>query len=248
MISVLYVDDELVLLDICKVFLERSGELSVEVASSASRALDLIAKQKFDAVVSDYLMPGMDGIVFLKEVRSHSPGLPFILFTGKGREEVVIEAINNGADFYLQKGGDPNSQFVELEHRIKQAVQWRRAETALLESEQCFRRIAERSSDLIMIVDEHDIPVYVSPSVQTILGLSRDEIIGHRYDEIGISPDGIGKIQRALSENREGIPSEKITFGITRKNGSAAILEAQGVPIIEEGKFRGVQVEMHNVT
>jgi PAS domain S-box-containing protein len=248
MISVLYVDDEVMLLDICKVFLERSGELQVEVTPSATHALDLITSKKFDAVVSDYQMLEMDGIALLKEVRSRSPELPFIIFTGKGREEVVIEAINNGADFYLQKGGDPKSQFVELEHKIKQAVRRRRAEAALQESEQRFRRIAERSSDLVMIIDEHDLPVYVSPSVQTILGFSTDDIIGHRYDEIVVSPEDVGQIKCALSMNREGIPTEKVSFGITRKNGTAAILEAQGVPIIEEGKFRGVQIEMHDVT
>ena len=48
--------------------------------------------------------------------------IPFILFTGRGREEVVIEAINNGVDFYLQKGGDPKAQFAELGHKIKKAV------------------------------------------------------------------------------------------------------------------------------
>lgn len=41
-----------------------------------------------------------------KEVRSFNENIPFIVFTGRGREEVVIEALNNGADFYLQKGGD----------------------------------------------------------------------------------------------------------------------------------------------
>ncbi len=248
MISVLCVDDELMLLDICKVFLERSGELHIEVTSSATNALDLITKKKFDAIISDYLMPDMDGIALLKAVRSLNPELPFIFFTGKGREEVVIEAINNGADFYLQKGGDPKSQFVELEHKIKLAVQRSRARTALQEREQRFRGIAERSSDLVMITDEHGTPVYVSPSVQTILGYTRDEVIGHIYDERLISPEDIGKIERALSKIREGISTEKISFGIRRKNGSVAILDAQGVPIMEEGKFRGVQIEMRDVT
>ena len=57
-------------------------------------------------------MPDTDGIAFLRKIRESSD-IPFILFTGRGREEVVIDAINNGVDFYLQKGGDPKSQFVE---------------------------------------------------------------------------------------------------------------------------------------
>ena len=248
MISVLYVDDEVMLLDICKVFLERSGELHVEVTPSATHALDLITSKKFDAVVSDYLMLEMDGIALLKEVRSRNPDLPFIIFTGKGREEVVIEAINNGADFYLQKGGDPKSQFVELEHKIKQAVRRRRAETALQESEQRFRRIAERSSDLIIVIDEHFIPTYISPSVHAVLGYSSDEVIGRPIDERVISQDDLEKVKLSMARNREGIATEKISFGIKRKNGSVAMLEAQGVPILEEGKFRGIQITMHDVT
>ena len=69
--------------------------------------------------------------------------VPFILFTGKGREEVVIEAINNGADAYLQKVGEPRSLFAELEHRIVTSVQKHNAEEALLDSESEFRTLFE---------------------------------------------------------------------------------------------------------
>ena len=57
-------------------------------------------------------MPVMDGISLLKSIRQRDGDIPFILFTGRGREEVVIDALNNGADFYIQKGGDIKAQFV----------------------------------------------------------------------------------------------------------------------------------------
>jgi PAS domain S-box-containing protein len=138
--------------------------------------------------------------------------------------------------------------FVELEHKIKEAVRKQRAKTALQESEQRFRGIAERSSDLVIILDENYVPVYVTPSVQTILGYPREEVIGQKYDESMVFPEDVRKIERALLNIRNGISPEKISFAIKRKNGSTAILEAQGVPILEEGRFRGVQIEMHDNT
>ena len=138
MLSVLYVDDEEMLLDIGKMFLERSGDRSVDIAISARQGIEQMGNKTYDAIVSDYQMPGMDGIEFLKNIRATST-IPFILFTGKGREEVVIEAINSGADFYLQKGGDPKSQFVELKHKILQAVNRRRTEDELRKSETRYR-------------------------------------------------------------------------------------------------------------
>ncbi len=128
MISVLYVDDEPDLLEIGKIFLEMIGNFSVDICSSALEALKLLEQTSYNAVLSDYDMPEMNGIQFLKEVRVRYPKLPFIIFTGRGREEVVIEALNNGVDFYLQKGGETKSQFAELSHKLHLAVQRRRSE------------------------------------------------------------------------------------------------------------------------
>ena len=134
MISVLYVDDEPGLLEITRRFLERSGEFTVTPIMSAGEALRVLREGRHDAIVSDYQMPEMDGIAFLKALRASGDLTPFIIFSGKGREEVVIEALNNGADFYIQKGGDPLAQFAELANKIHHAVKRRRAEEALKES------------------------------------------------------------------------------------------------------------------
>lgn len=151
---VLYVDDEPALLEIGKLFLERSGALAIETVSSAREALNLLGEQRCDAVVADYQMPEMDGIELLKEVRQHFEDIPFILFTGRGREEVVVEALNCGADGYIQKGGDPHSQFAELEHRVVRAVERRRAILALRDSEKRYRALFEGANDPIFIFEE----------------------------------------------------------------------------------------------
>jgi CheY-like chemotaxis protein len=148
-LRVLYVDDEPGLLEIGRKFLEQPGDFTVITIDSAPAAIDLLLRDKFDAVVSDYQMPVMDGIQFLIEVRAKLGPIPFILFTGKGREEVVIQAINNGVDFYLQKGGEPKAQFSELAHKIRHAIKQRRAEEALEATVQGLRDAASRYEALI---------------------------------------------------------------------------------------------------
>ncbi|MDD1685043.1 MAG: response regulator, partial [Methanoregula sp.] len=135
MFTILYVDDEPGLLEVGKLFLEQSGQFSVETATSATQALEVLHSRHYDAIISDYQMPGMDGIEFLKRVRSSGNTIPFIIFTGRGREEIVIQALNEGADFYLQKGGEPVSQFTELTHKVRQAVQQRMAEATIRDHE-----------------------------------------------------------------------------------------------------------------
>ena len=149
MISVLYIDDQEDLLTIGKLFLEKSGEIVAVTCSDPNRALNHLSSNTYDAIISDYEMPMIDGITLLKEIRGRGCTIPFIIFTGKGREEVVIDALNSGADFYLQKGGDPKVQFIELIHKIKKAVDKQKAEKALENQISLIKRIAEISTSLM---------------------------------------------------------------------------------------------------
>ena len=128
MISVLLVDDEPAILDIAQIFLEKDGRMKVTLSESAYDALQKLEYGRYDIIISDYEMPGMNGIELLKTVKGRSIDTPFIIFTGRGREHVAIEALNLGASFYLQKGGDPKSQFAELRNMIVQAIQRKYAE------------------------------------------------------------------------------------------------------------------------
>ncbi|MFB6128919.1 MAG: response regulator [Halorhabdus sp.] len=120
-INVLHVDDEPDLAALTADMLERDDEIAVETATSASEGLDRLADGHFDCLVSDYAMPGIDGIEFLEAVRAEYPDLPFILYTGEGSEEIASEAITAGATDYLQKGGG-TEQYDLLANRIHNAV------------------------------------------------------------------------------------------------------------------------------
>jgi PAS domain S-box-containing protein len=181
MISVLYVDDEPALLEIGKLFLEKSGHFLVDTVTSAPEALQKIKSISYDAIVSDYQMPEMDGITFLKEIRAEFPDLPFIIFTGKGREDVVIEAFDNGADFYLQKGGTPTPQFFELGHKIIAAVRRRQAEKAFLDSETRYRNVVEDQTEFICRFLPNGTHVFVNEAYCRYFNKSRDEIIGKKF-------------------------------------------------------------------
>ena len=177
-ISVLYVDDERGLLEIGKLFLEETGQFKVDIITSAQAALALIHTKNYDAIISDYQMPGVDGIGFLKELRTSGNPIPFILFTGRGREEVVIQALNEGADFYLQKGGEPVSQFAELANQIHRAVQQRTAETSIREHERREAAIINFLPDATFAIDTMGIVIAWNFAMERMTGVMSSEILG----------------------------------------------------------------------
>jgi len=184
MIQAIYVDDEPDLLELGKLFLEKNGDVSVTTITGASDALELVRVRSFDVIISDYQMPKMDGIEFLKSVRGSGNSIPFILFTGKGREEVVIQALNEGADFYLQKGGDPRSQFAELAHKVRLAVRQRNLEASVKDHERREADILNFLPDATFAIDAKGIVITWNQAMEKMSGVSAFEILGkgeHEY-------------------------------------------------------------------
>jgi CheY-like chemotaxis protein len=103
-ISVLHIDDDPSILEITRLMLENIDDnIRIEQACSVDEGLQKLSIGQYDVVVSDYEMPQKDGLKFLKELRELNNKIGFILFTGKGREEVAIQALNLGADGYINK-------------------------------------------------------------------------------------------------------------------------------------------------
>jgi hypothetical protein len=234
-IRVLYVDDEPDLLEIGKVFLEDSGEFSVATVCSASAALELLQQEQFDAIISDYQMPGMDGIQLLVEVRTRFGPIPFILFTGKGREEVVIQAINSGADFYLQKGGEPGAQFAELSHKIKSAVSRQRADDTLRKSDEKYRHLIEHSNEAIVVAQDGMLKLVNHKTIE-FTGYSEQELLSMQFSAFIHPKDRAMVVDRYQKRMRGEEGPSRYAFRLSSKDGSTRWVDISVSAIDWEGR------------
>jgi PAS domain S-box-containing protein len=257
MYSLLYVDDEEVLLDLGRIYLEQGGEFSVVTADSTRKGLDFLASHPVDLIISDYQMPDIDGLAFLKIVREKYPDTPFILFTGRGREEVVIEAINNGADFYLQKGGEPKAQFAELKHKIKTAIERRSAINALRESRQRLSDIIDFLPDATFAIDTDGRVIAWNKAIEEMTGLPARNILGkdnYEYslpfygerrpeliDLIAKSPDEIEQYGYTLIDREGGVLIAETSA--TRPRGKACSVFLKASPLYDKTGNRAGAIE-----
>ncbi|MCU4801412.1 PAS domain S-box protein [Halobacteria archaeon HArc-gm2] len=177
-ICVLHVDDDADFAEMVGMQLRRQNEeISVVTETSVDDGLARLQTEDVDCVVSDHDMPGKDGLAFLRAVREAYPELPFVLFTGKGSEEIASEAISAGVTEYLQKETGTD-QYAVLANRIEQAVSSDRAKRALEESE---RRLSTLISNLPGMVyrcrNERGWPMtFVSDGAAALTGYSADAI------------------------------------------------------------------------
>jgi CheY-like chemotaxis protein len=118
---VLLVDGERSSLNVTKQILEMGDLFRVDTASSVEEALEKMKKKAFDVIISGHVMPGKDGLQFLRELRDNGNDIPFILFTVL-KEEVETEALSLGAYRCLGKVGDPEIVYTELKRAIRQAT------------------------------------------------------------------------------------------------------------------------------
>ena len=132
------------------------GSFDINHAYCVDEAFKKLKAQNYDVVVSDYEMPLKDGLQFLKVLRERNIEAAFVLFTGKGKEEVAIRAINLGVDAYINKQGPTEVVYSELSHAIVKAAERMRTRKLLVKSQILMNSIINCTKDMIWSVDAED--------------------------------------------------------------------------------------------
>ena len=186
-INVLHIDDEPGFLALTKLYLEMANEnFSVDTSTSAKEGLELLRDGKYDVIVTDYKMQGMDGLDILQNLRERGNAIPFIMLTGRGREEVAMEALNKGANHYLQKGGNMENVFGALARVINDEVEKKRAEDKVVDSEKRLADIINFLPDATFAIDREGKVIAWNHAIENMTDVKSDEIQGKGNYEYAI--------------------------------------------------------------
>jgi len=185
-IRILVVNDDPTILELTKAHLERDDDISVDVAESAQTAKDLLSAGKYDAVISDYQLSDEMGIEILRYVRSTGIQVPFVIFTGKGREDVVIDALNAGADAYIQNGGRPEAQFADLLCTVRDLVERNRSKRKLQEIQSILKNLIDNLPAFVFLRDLEGRYLAVNKMFCELLGIPENEILGRKDEELSL--------------------------------------------------------------
>ncbi|MFW9993558.1 MAG: PAS domain S-box protein [Candidatus Odinarchaeota archaeon] len=210
-IKILHVDDEEPFLTLSQKFLSKlNPKLDITSVSDPHQILQLIETNDYDLVVCDYQMPDKDGLELLEEMRKSENRIPFIILTGRGREEIAIKALNLGADFYLQKGSDAKTLFTELNHFIMHAIERYKAREELKTSETRYRELFNAISSGVAVYEALDgakdfIFKDLNRSGERMDRVNREDIIGRAVTECfpGVEDFGLFEIMQRVWKTGE---------------------------------------------
>lgn len=188
---------------------------TVETAEAVESVKSKHAPTAFDCVVTNYDLPGGDGIELVEWVRGVDPDLPVILHVADGSEEVASEAISAGVSDYL-RAQEPVSDAKLLETRIENAVEQYRLQQELTESRRRLSLFVEQSPLGVIEWNRDGEAVRVNAAAQEILGYDESELLGEHWENViaesdvpafreqlaGLDDDGTGF--RHLNENVTG--------------------------------------------
>ena len=171
--------------------LESDGvSCDIRVVTGKAGFESALAGASFDLIISDYNLPGYDGITALKQAQAIQPDVPVILVSGTVSEEQAVSCLQIGATDYLLK-----DRLDRLAPAVRRAIQEaqtrltrRRAEVALAESEQRKAAILDSVLDCIVTMDADGIVIEFNAAAERTFGYTKTEAIGRELAELIIPP------------------------------------------------------------
>jgi PAS domain S-box-containing protein len=232
-VRVLHVDDDPEFLAVAAAHLERAdGSFEVLTAEDAATGLDRLAETDVDCVVSDYRMPGADGIEFLERVRAAHPDLPFVLFTGEGSETVASEAISAGVTDYLQKGTG-TAQYEVLANRVRNAVERRRADREVKRLGRQFEALYDNPLVFAAVLEPDGTVRSVNETAEAATGVAAVDCEGDPFAEMPWWTDDPEAVRRQVERAAAG---EATRYQVPFLTADGRVATAAGVMIpVEDG-------------
>jgi PAS domain S-box-containing protein len=244
-IRILHVDDDASFIEISKqILLDVDDRFNIDDAFCVDEAAAKLATGNYDLVISDYEMPSKNGLEFLKEIREQGNEIPFILFTGKGREDVAIAALNLGSDAYVNKQGAPETVYGELYDAIIKTLERKTTKKLLTQSEAKYRKLVEKSFQGILIAKVNPLSiVFANEAMGKILKYTPQELTALSPEKIMnlVYPDDKHSFVKRLEKWLRGEPTVSCyEFRAIRKDGTiiwlnefANQIDYEGQPAIE---------------
>lgn len=217
-ISLLYVDNDVNVLDVLKKYFEREPDFSFFPCATPSEALGLIGQYQFDAIISDYSMPEMDGIAFLREIRAQNDQALFIIFTGRHLAQIAIETLNNGGNYYVQKGVDFFSDIQKIEEFIRSFVANRRLAHPAPDSDMQDRSLVVQQQDLLCCFQPDGTCTLANNAYASFIGKKKIEFPQTNFLAI-IPKNEQEQIQKHLSNLTTLSPGTSIEHHVLNKKG-----------------------------
>ncbi|MFX0090712.1 MAG: PAS domain S-box protein [Candidatus Hodarchaeota archaeon] len=252
---ILHIDDNESFLELTRQIMAKiSADVKIKSIFSPLDALEWLKTHDCDAIVSDYQMPKLTGLELLTTLREAGNSHPFIIFTGKSREEVAIEALNHGADYYLKKEGDILRLCNELYYIIKRLVERERKHHDQINDLDAKLKEAEYRQ-LWNIFVESEIPTLILRQDGKIVdyNAAMAQLSGYRHDEVPdisvwfpkLCPDEEYRnhVMKLSQRSREReIAVRRNVFEITCKNGTKCYVELSVYNVILAGQPTDLQV------
>lgn len=218
------VDDEKQFLEQSKKSLEKINDgFDINILASTEKAFDELEENNYDLIVSGYQMDNTNGLEFLESLREEKNiDLPFIMFTGKGREKVAMRALNLGADRYIRKGGNLESQYGVLAQGIEQEAEHYQTKKAAKRT----KKKIEKLHEVALRLDENEKKKEVFNTIVEVA----EEIL--EFDFIGIRTLENGKMtvkacsDKFPSEDMEDLPRSDSIAGLSYEIGQSFLIDS----------------------
>lgn len=185
---------------------------------------DALAGQKWNIVISDYIMPRFSGLDALKLLQETGIDLPFIIVSGLIGEDTAVEAMKAGADDYIMKGNlsrlGPAVRRELREAKVRQ--DHRLAEETIKESENLYRTIFETTGTAMLIFEEDTTISLMNREVEKVFGYSKEELEGKKGWTEFVFKDELGRLKEyhRLRRINPGAVPKNYETKIIDKNGS----------------------------